>query len=99
MSQPPPPVTGRARDLLFLHNPRYWPAWPFLPLVRRRPGREEECGLLLDAAGAFGLYGLSATVFLGNLFLLPETLDAFLALPREAHDTPEEVADAGWRVD
>ena len=93
MSQPPPPVTGRARDLLFLHNPRYWPAWPFLPLVRRRPG------LLLDAVGAFGLYGLSATVVLGNLFLLPETLDGFLALPRESFDTPEEVADAGWRVD
>jgi len=93
VSRPPPAVTGRARDLLFLHNPRYWPAWPFLPLVRRRPG------LLLDAVGAFGLYGLSATVVLGNLFLLPETLDAFLALPRESFDTPEEVADAGWRLD
>ena len=99
MSQPPPAVTGRARDLLFLRDPRYWPAWPFLPLVRRRPGSEEECGLLLDAVGAFGLYGLSATVFLGNLFLLPETLDGFLALPRESFDTPEEVADAGWCVD
>ena len=93
MSQPPPAVTGRARDLLFLRDPRYWPAWPFLPLVRRRPG------LLLDAVGAFGLYGLSATVVLGNLFLLPETLDGFLALPRESFDTPEEVADAGWCVD
>ena len=83
----------RLRNLTFFRHPSLWPAWPFLPLVRRRPG------LLLDAVGAFGLYGLSATVVLGNLFLLPETLDAFLALPRESFDTPEEVADAGWCVD
>ena len=39
----------RARNLLFLSDPRLWPEWPFLPLLRRRPGAEEEYGVLLDA--------------------------------------------------
>src|SRR5262249_9169640 len=55
---------ARQRNLLFFRDPRRWPAWPFLPLVRRCPGRAEELGLLFDAVGAMGLYGLSATVFL-----------------------------------
>jgi hypothetical protein len=89
----------RLRNLLFLGRPALWPAWPFLPLMRRRPGRAEECGLLYDALHASGLAGLSATVFLGNLFALPPELEQFLALPRESFDTPEEVFAAGWRVD
>jgi hypothetical protein len=98
---PPPTGAGRERrrHLLFLGHPALWPAWPFLPVVRRRPGREEECGLLYDAKRARGLYGLSATVFRANLFLLPATVEEFLALPRETYDTPEEVYDAGWRID
>ena len=89
----------RARNLLFLSDPRLWPEWPFLPLVRRRPGHEEEYGVLLDALGACGLPGRSATVYLTNLFEMPATLDAFLALPHETFDTPEEVFAAGWTVD
>jgi hypothetical protein len=89
----------RSRNLLFLSRPKLWAHWPFLPLVRRRPGAEEEYGVLLDALGAFGVPGFSATVVLSNLFLLPRTLDEFLALPRETFDTPEEVFDAGWCVD
>jgi hypothetical protein len=89
----------RLRNLVFFRTPKLWQVWPFLPLMRRTPGREEECGLLYDARGQSGLMGYSATVFLCNLFLLPPTLEEFLALPREAHDTPEEVYDAGWRVD
>jgi hypothetical protein len=98
----PNPATGprgRQRDLHFFTHPREWPLWPFLPLVRRRPGGEEELGLLFDALGARGVAGHSATVFLGNLFFLPPTLDDFLALPAEVFDAPEEVADAGWCVD
>jgi hypothetical protein len=33
------------------------------------------------------------------LFLLPDELDKLLATPREVFDAPEEVFDAGWRVD
>jgi hypothetical protein len=94
-----PLAAARDRNLLFFRGPRRWPCWPFLPLVRRRPGREEELGLLFDALGAAGLFGYSATVFLSNLFLMPAKLEEFLALPREPFDTPDEVADAGWSVD
>ena len=100
MPTPPTPDPSlRARNLLFLSRPALWANWPFLPLVRRRPGRAEEYGVLLDALGACGLAGRSATVYLANLLELPPTLDAFLALPHETFDTPEEVFAAGWTVD
>jgi hypothetical protein len=92
-------LRGRRRDLYFFTHPQEWQLWPFLPLVRRRPGVEEELGVLFDALGACGVAGHSATVFLGNLFLMPRTLDEFLTLPKETFDTPEEMADAAWCVD
>src|SRR5262249_60025589 len=82
---------ARQRNLRFFLDPRRWPAWPFLPLVRRCPGRAEELGLLFDALGAVGSYGLSATVFKTNLFQLPQKLDEFLTLPHETFDTAEDV--------
>ena len=98
---PHPPADARTRQrcLRFLHEPRLWPTWPYLPLVRRRPGAEPEFGVLYDALHAAGRTGLSATVFLCNVFLLPPTEDEFLALPRETYDTAEEVVDTGWSVD
>ena len=89
---------ARLRHLLFLREPRLWPLWPFLPVVRRTAG-SGECGLLFDARRLAGVYGFSATVFLTNLFLLPPTQAALLALPREVFDTADEVYAAGWRVD
>ena len=68
-------------------------------MVRRWPGREPELGIVFDAFHACDLAGYSATVFLTNLFLLPATLPQLLALPREAFDSAEELAQAGWRVD
>ena len=73
--------------------------WPFLPLVRRRPGGATECGVLYDCWTVARRGGLSATVFLTNLFLLSRTEEQFLALPRETYDTPDEVYAAGWRID
>jgi hypothetical protein len=67
--------------------------------MRRRPGGEEECGVLYDAFHDRGLTGYSAAVFLTNLFELPATVAAFLALPHETFDTVEEVYEAGWRID
>lgn len=90
---------ARQRNLLFFTQPRLWPTWPFLPLVRRRAGQDEECGLLFDARHACGLLGYAATVLICNFFLMPKTLDEFWALPRETYDTPEEIADAEWMVD
>ncbi|MBA4192786.1 MAG: hypothetical protein C0467_32890 [Planctomycetaceae bacterium] len=87
----------RDRTVLFVATPALWPAWPFLPLVRRSDGREE-LGVLFDSRSA-GLTGLSARVHFTNLFSLPASLNEFLALPHETFDTAEELAQAGWLVD
>jgi hypothetical protein len=87
----------RERTVLFLSTPALWPAWPFLPVVRRT-GRAEELGVVFDARAA-GLTGYSSTVWLTNLFLLPPSFEQFLALPHETFDSCEEVASAGWSLD
>ena len=88
---------ARDRTVLFLSSPTLWPAWPFLPVVRRSRGTEE-LGVVFDARSA-RLTGYSATVFACNLFALPATFEAFLALPHETFDSAEELAAAGWCVD
>src|SRR5262245_5587797 len=89
----------RLRTVLMVYSPALWPAWPFLPVVRRRTCVTEELGLVFDALNARGLTGYSATVFRCNLFILPRTVSEFLAMPKEVFDSAEELADAGWRVD
>ena len=98
---PTVPLAGvaRARTLYFLANRTLWPLWPFLPVVRRRPGCEEELGVLFDSLNAGGPPGYSCAVVLVNIFLIPRRLEEFLALPKEVFDLPEELADAGWCVD
>ena len=93
------PPGGRARHLLVLTTPALWPAWPFLPVVRRRPGRADDLGVVFDPPGAGGRAGGPVTVYRANLFALPPTLAAFLALPRESYPGPDEVVAAGWAVD
>jgi hypothetical protein len=92
------PAADRGRHLLFLATPALWPSWPFLPLVRRRPGGAEELGLLFDAAAA-GVPDRRYAVRHANLFLLPATLAEFLALPAEIYDSAEAVFAARWRID
>jgi hypothetical protein len=87
------------RSVLCMATPRLWPLWPFLPLVRQRPGGGQELGVLFDALHACGLPGHSATVFLSNLIDIPPRVADLLALPKEVFDSPDEVAAAGWRVD
>ena len=98
MTVPPIPPGDVARHLLFVTTPVLWPAWPFLPVIRRTGGTIE-LGLMFDARGVCGLTGHSATVFRTCLFALPPALDQFLALPKEVFDCGEEVVRAGWRVD
>jgi hypothetical protein len=88
-----------ARSVLFLTSPCLWPNWPYLPVVRRRPGRAEELGVVIDLWRACGLPGYSATVFVANMFELPRAVADVLALPKEVYDTAAEVAAAGWHVD
>ncbi len=91
--------TSRARDrtMLFLTTPALWPTWPFLPMVRRSKGGQE-LGLVFDSRSA-RLMGFSATVFRTNLFALPSSFEAFLALPKEVFDCAEELVAAGLCVD
>jgi hypothetical protein len=98
---PNTPTAGslRQRNLLFFREPKLWPQWPFLPVMRRRPGVEEEEGVLYDARGSSNKLGYACTVFLVNYFLLPPSEEEFLQLPHETYDTPEELFDAGWTVD
>ncbi|MBP3957844.1 hypothetical protein J8F10_21535 [Gemmata sp. G18] len=88
---------ARDRTVLFLSNPALWPAWPFLPVVRRRRGAEV-LGVVFDARSARRT-GYSATVFITNLFALPPNFEAFLALPHETFDSAEELVAAGWCID
>src|SRR5436190_345611 len=94
-----PTITPRERTLYFLANPEQWMFWPFLPMVRRRPGTDDDVGIVYDAMHDRGLPGYSATVILTNLFLIPETPEELLKLPKEMFDTFDEMADAGWNVD
>jgi hypothetical protein len=41
-----PPRPASARDLRYFRHPRLWQTWPFLPVVRRKPDGEGECGVL-----------------------------------------------------
>jgi len=89
----------RLRNLRMLSQPDRWPHWPFLPVIRRLPGKAAELGVVFDAMGTANLPGFSATVFLTNLLMMPRQLDEFLVLPKEVFDTREELIDAGWYVD
>ena len=90
--------TDLARHVLLLSTPALWPAWPFLPVIRRTGGGED-LGVLSDAAGACGVAGFEHTVFLTNLFVLLPTADGLLAGPQETYDSTAGVIARGWRVD
>jgi hypothetical protein len=88
----------RARSVFYIARPGLWPAWPYLPVVRRTRGREE-LGVMVDFQGTTGRTGFGSAVFLANLFEVPLSERALLALPREVYDSADEVAEAGWAVD
>jgi hypothetical protein len=98
IQMPESEVRGFQRTVMFLANPDLWPLWPFMPVIRRTSG-EEELGVVYDARQAVDMTGYSATVFLTNMFTLPEEFTGFLELPKETYDCAEELAEAGWRVD
>jgi hypothetical protein len=91
-------VSGFQWTVLFLATTDVWPHWPFLLVVRRTSG-EEELGVVYDGREAVDLTGYSASVFLTNLFTLPQEMMDFLKLPKEVFDCAKELAAAGWRVD
>ena len=89
-----------ARDLLYFQSPRLWPQYPFLPVRRHPPGSTEcQLGLLYDARGVSGTYGLSATSSWSICLMCHRRRQSFLARPRCVYDTIEELAADGWVVD
>jgi hypothetical protein len=94
------PRRATMRDLTFLSTPSLWSQYPFLPVIRRSTvGDCQQLGVLYDAVSASGRYGYSATVFLTNIFTLPQTEAELFALPRIVYDTLEELVDDGWVID
>jgi hypothetical protein len=94
----PRPV--RPLDLMVMRDPQLWSKWPFLPVIRpSRDGGEAQLGILYDARQVSGTYGFSATVFLVNLFLLPDTEAGLFAAPKRVYDTIDELVADGWTVD
>jgi hypothetical protein len=89
----------RPRDVAMFRSPQLWLTWPFLPVIRDAPGGGRQLGVLYDAFHATGRCGYTATVWLTNIFLLPDDEEALLALPHVAYDTVEEMAADGWTVD
>jgi len=89
---------SRERSQALIAQPSRWPWYPLLPLVRHRPGREPDLGVLYDALGISNRTGYSTTVFRHNLLLLPATEAELLAGPREVFDSLAELLDTGWRV-
>jgi len=89
----------RQCNLLFFTSPHLWSVWPFLPLVRRLPGKEEEYGLLFDTKKTMKHWACLPRSSFATCFWMPPTVEEFLALPKETYDTPEEIADAGWLID
>jgi hypothetical protein len=87
------------RQMLYLGEPSLWPAWPLLPLVRRRPGRAEEYGFLFDLRKFNHPENSTSTVFLGNIFEMPANRQELLRLPQEDYADAEAVYAAGWRID
>lgn len=90
---------AREQTMYFLAHRREWGLWPFLPLVRRSRGCLPTNGVLFDAMGSRSMPGFEHTIFLVNVYELPETLKELLAVPREVFSSAEQIIDAGWVVD
>ena len=99
MTLPVPRLEGVARDLFFYRHPEHWPAWPYLPVVRRKPGGAMDLGVIYDFAHTSGRTGYRCTVFLCNVVFVPDTEEQLQSLPKEVFDAWEEVVAAGWAVD
>jgi hypothetical protein len=83
-----------------MRNPQLWSQWPFLPVIRpSSAGGETELGVLYDARTVSGTYGYSATVFVVNLFLLPDTEAGLFAAPKRVYDSIDELVADGWTTD
>ena len=84
------------KKLLRNPNPRIWPHYPYLPMTKKM-GYRPACHI--DNPKGIVLAGNPTIVRLVNLFLLPDTLIEFLALPFEEYLSVEDLIRDGWLVD
>ena len=89
----------RGRCLEMMANPRLWPCYPILPLVRDQPSGFRDLGLLTNLSIAGADFNVANSVFLANMLFMPQNPKEFLKLPREEYPSFDAILDAGWRVD
>ena len=83
-------------DAEFIKHPDYWPAWPFLPIRRRKIGDcglENECALLIATSQPWH------SVYLCNLFALPDNIAELNGMRGPSYDSVEALLADGWQVD
>ena len=89
---------GRAKEEAMMQDPDQWPAWPFLPMKRRRKnGGFPDTGIFFYRSGNQTDSNAEGRIAMfvedGNLYTLVE--DIKKAKPM----TIAEILDAGWEVD
>ena len=89
----------RERCLAMMANPRLWPCYPILPLIRDQPSGFRDLGLMTNASIPGARFNVSNAVFLANMLFMPLNPKEFLELPREEYPNLDAILDAGWRVD
>ena len=82
------PAKTREEHLAMMAEPDRWPRWPYLPLTRGA-----ELGLMT------AIISHRTTVFLQNLFMLPERAADFLDGPKIVYASFEEIVQDGWIVE
>ena len=85
------PIGVVTKKFLKHPNPAIWPHYPFLPVIKKEQNHFPKLGLILA--------GNPTKVFLGNLYLLPTTLEEFLKLPAEEFKTVDDMIASGWYID
>ena len=94
-----PKMSLHQRNLRFLAAPDLWPNWPYLPLMRRCPGQEEEFGVLFDVMKVFEVAGYTSTVFISEHLLHARRTRSDARTAQRSFRHPRKIFAAGWRVD
>jgi hypothetical protein len=91
------------REAALIRDVSGWPAYPILPVknITREFMANDFTGFIYDDS----LIGFNPpeadcqteiTVFIGNVFALPDSTEALKTLPREVYASVEDAVRAGW---
>lgn len=81
-------VLSERDDAEMMKRPNLWPAWPILPLKRKKGPGESEEGFIADSLQP-------NRVYLANMFMI----GVINPLPFQDYDSPEAIVADGWKVD